>query len=95
MAKGGSDRDCLRTIHNGGTSEGKAGQSLTDRKRVGGRLINCPSFMGEGGSEARKVREYLSGGGVLHSGLCQAYAFPFSPIAKPRGWARVKQAVRC
>ena len=63
-------------------------------KRVGGRLMICPSLWVE---EARKVAEiecsevlYL-----LHSGVCQAYAFPFSPtnIAKPRGWAQVKQAV--
>ena len=42
VAKGGSDRDCLRRIHNGGTSEGKAGQGLIDRKRVRGRLMICP-----------------------------------------------------
>ena len=73
MAKGGSDRDCLRTIHNGGTSEGKAGQSLTDRKRVGGRLIKCPSlWVKEDRRHVKYVSTYLRSGGVLHSGLCQA-----------------------
>ena len=67
---------------------------VVQAKRVGGKLMIFPSLWVK---EARKVPEiecskvlYL-----LHSGVCQAYAFPFSPtnIAKSCGWARVKQAV--
>ena len=44
VAKGGSDRDCLRTIDKGGTCEGIAGQGLIDRRRVGGILMIGPKI---------------------------------------------------